>query len=82
MISREYLGILIVFSTACGVLYIHNFFLTEKLIFPSSNPLSYFSSHPFGSPNGLLQTAFQTILLSFSSVVSSSYNISFSFRNS
>jgi len=48
-------------STACGVLYIHNFFLTEKTCLPIVQLSITHSSHPFISPNELLQTAFQRI---------------------
>ena len=79
--SVESIAVLIILCAASSVLYIHKTLQQKKLFFSSFNFLSHFSSHPFSSPNELLQTAFQTILLSFFSLVSSSYTISFSYLN-
>ena len=80
IINQEYLGILIV-SLPPAVSYIYRVSLLQKKpVISLSNCLSHFL-HTLSFSNKLLQTEFQTILLFFSSAVSSSYTKSFSYHH-
>ena len=80
MIDREYCSPYCS-SSPGGVLYIHNLYFTEKLFFPSFDSPSHLPHNLLLSPNELFQPAFQTVPPSFFLAVSSSYRISFSYRN-
>ena len=64
-----------------GVLNIHNLYFTQKPFFPSFDSPSHLPHNILLSLNELLQTAFQMVPPSFSLLVSSSYRISFRYRN-
>ena len=81
MIDREYCRPYCS-SSPEGVLYIHNLYFREKLFFPSFDSTSHLPHNLLLSPNELLQTAFQTVPPSSPLVISSSYRVYFSYRNS